>query len=398
MDNWLKNRLSPVKIDTPRWQEFAEAIEQFWEENFDPDSEWLVSLRSIYETDLTGQLLIQSKKGEYFEDDIPSENIPLAVQQKELELCQKGTIFPFQNTLLRLGLTAEWVPLYAERVKAYGTDFKQAGNVPQGWQLDGSWHVDEEAEGKLRAGYFLTSRGILKVSLGDESIAEEIQAIRDRMTQTRPVWIVFDGIVYNIETELEQDHELEASGSLHAESKLPGWADCGLKLDGTWGLGRVIRLDGEWCLGQGWKLGQIWPRGIIVNELDGSKAVDGSWTLSRSFLPHFKISECKIKTDGALRAIDEIPPWRPIGNYFQVTDDMPIGLDGDYQLGRTYEGLWPQVQNVNPITTVYPWDLYDLIDGGSSGDLPLDVAGGLASGDIDTWTPERTLFGGDATV
>gem|GEM_PF-5702128 len=33
-DNWLQNRLSPVKKDTDRWLELARVIETFWQENF----------------------------------------------------------------------------------------------------------------------------------------------------------------------------------------------------------------------------------------------------------------------------------------------------------------------------------------------------------------------------
>jgi hypothetical protein len=387
MENWLQNRLSPVKIDTDRWTELAAAIEEYWEENFDPELAWIVALRSIYEADIEGQRLIQAEKGQYFEDNIPTENIPLAVQQKELELCQKGSCYPFEHTLKRLGLTAEWVAIHANRVSEYGTDFRLADNILEGWRLDGSWVVSDDGTAKLRAGYFLTSRGVLRVELENDSIADEIALIRNRIAQTRPVWIVFDGIVYLVIAELIQNHSMEASGYLRAEAMLSGW-NCGLKLDGTWGLGRAIRLDGQWCLNRGWRVGQTWPRGIIVNKLDGSRALDGTWQLDMVLLPHHKILDCRLETEGLIRIDAEMPLFRS-RNYFQVAADSPVPLDGDYQLGRVF-ARWPDV--TTDAISSFDRDVYF---GGTASELPVDVVycGLLSEGRFAEWV----CFGGSST-
>jgi hypothetical protein len=379
MNDWLKNRLSPVKIDTNRWTELAEAIQELWSENFDDDLARYISLRSIYEANEDDQKWIQAELGKYYEDEIPTLNIPLAVQRRELELSQKGTENPFQYTLARLGLNAEWVPIYAPKTGGiYGDGFVRATEsvvyevvkLDGSHQIDGTWQVgrikrrDLPGEVQTLDGYFLTSRGVIVVSLGDESVSEEVGIIRRRMIQTKPIWIVFDGVVYIVETAIQHDHEMEAVGQLTGTSKLSGF-DCPLKLDGTWGLGRVIRVDGSWavrstphpctsvCLGQT-------HQDKIVNRLEGSWTLDGSKQLMCTLIPHITISLCRISTAGTITGTSEIMAGPSVG--------------GDV------------------IILPYPLAFYDGIFGGSAGALPSDTLDGGDAADL----PEHTAFGGNA--
>ncbi len=91
MADWLKNRLSPVKSETKRWIELAEANEAFWEENSDPGLSYLESLRSIFSATPEGRALILSHLGGYFESDLPDNNIPVAVLARKIELLMKQT-------------------------------------------------------------------------------------------------------------------------------------------------------------------------------------------------------------------------------------------------------------------------------------------------------------------
>jgi len=206
------------------------------------------------------------------------------------------------------------------------------------------------------------------------------------------VWIVFDGIVYRIVADLIQEHSMEAFGRLRVDAVLSGW-NCGLKLDGTWGLGRAIRLDGQWCLNRGWRVGQTWPRGIIVNKLDSSRALDGTWQLDMVLLPHHKILDCRLETQGLIRIDAEMSLLRS-RNYFQVAADSPVPLDGDYQLGRVCI-QWPDV--TTDAVSSFDRDVYF---GGTASELPTDVVycGALFSAD-DVIYPELfriILLGGSA--
>lgn len=114
MIDWLKKRLSPVKKDSSRWKELAEAIQEFWAENFDPDYDVLAGLRSIYTADATNQRRIVAEMGHYFEDGISDENLPVSVAMRKMELHQKETNVPLVRSMSRIGFVAEWAPLYAQ--------------------------------------------------------------------------------------------------------------------------------------------------------------------------------------------------------------------------------------------------------------------------------------------
>jgi hypothetical protein len=198
MIDWLKKRLSPVKSDTPRWQHFAEALQEFWEENFDPEIERLRNLRSLYTADEAGQRKIVDEMGRYFEDGIPSANIPMTVARQQVELFQKHTITPLENAWRRLGIeNAEWRPLYAHVADTYGDKFYlETDNVLH--YLDGTWTLDQDPPIFLTQGSYMTCRGVIEIDLDLLEDFEGMDLLRRRVNQVKPLHIVFDGIRYRI--------------------------------------------------------------------------------------------------------------------------------------------------------------------------------------------------------
>lgn len=245
MTGWLQKRLSPVKDATERWVQFAQSIEQFWEENFDPEWQRLINLRSIYTADEAGKARIIADKGPYFEDEIPTVNVPFSVARREFELFQKETMFPLENTCRRLRITADWRPLFALVKDTYGDAFYlETDNVVH--YLDGSWtlggvrnYLDNtwalmddpskrlivDANVWLTQGHYMTSRGIVLVELPSVDDFEDIDILKRRVRQVKPLHIVFDGIRYS--DLLNYTVDTAAGGCLFDQ----------LYLDGTWNLG-----------------------------------------------------------------------------------------------------------------------------------------------------------------
>jgi len=265
MINWLKGRLSPIKRTTDRWTQFAQAIEQYWEENFDPELKRVADLRSIYTADNDGQKRIVAELGEYYESDLPDNNIPISIAQRKLEVLQKNTEVPLIATLRRLGIAAEWKPLYASKGAAYGTEFYMDHDLDSSWStdrdlisLDGSWSVSTYSPQRLSIGVYLTSRGKLKINLTDINNYSALDVFRDRIGGIKPLHIVFDGFYYYLSLEfvLYIKTIAELTRTKYCNIHYP-W--CSLRLDGTWGigvdaqlfnLGSGRQLDGSWFIGE----------------------------------------------------------------------------------------------------------------------------------------------------
>ena len=178
MIDWLVKRLSPVKDKAARWVHLGEAIQEFWEEYFDPKLEELRGLRSIYTANEDGLKKLIAELGEFFEDT----DRPIAVAWRKMELKFKDREFILTSSFSRKfkGLPVDWEPLYAPKGSSYGTEF-----VPEGL-------VDDISD------YFLTSRGILTVNTAD--LTERGYSVKDflddaevRVRRIKPLHIVFDG-------------------------------------------------------------------------------------------------------------------------------------------------------------------------------------------------------------
>ena len=122
MIDWLVKRLSPVKDKAARWVHLGEAIQEFWEEYFDPKLEELRGLRSIYTANEDGLKKLIAELGEFFEDT----DKPIAVAWRKLELKFKDREFILTSSFSRKfkGLPVDWEPLYAPKALPYGTEFR----------------------------------------------------------------------------------------------------------------------------------------------------------------------------------------------------------------------------------------------------------------------------------
>jgi len=267
MIDWLKKRLSGSQKESDRYIELAEAIQEFWEGHFDPEIEKIINLRSIYAADIEGQKEIVSELGGYYEYDLPDKNIPISVAFRKLELLQKDTEIPLVAPLKRLGVDAEWKPLYARRGEAYGTAFYTTDEIEPAWldgsvlPLDGSWQVSATTPWELADGVFLTSRGRLNVNLATLSSQSLLDTVRDRIQDIKPLHIVFEGFSYHVAFEVFVSFRTETESILEASTYTRALY-CANPLDGSWKLGRSalnISVDGTWQLSGDVAVGQVIP-------------------------------------------------------------------------------------------------------------------------------------------
>jgi hypothetical protein len=280
MIDWLKKRLSPVKKDSLRWKDLAEAIQEYWAENFDPQFDVLANLRSIYTADLTNQKRIVVEMGHYFEDGISDENIPVSVATRKMELHQKETNVPLVRAMSRIGFVAEWAPLYAPRGEIYGTAFYAEDELEAAGlnidaeviRLDGEWHIGEAPAVHLASdGVYLTSRAKMVLELSSGRAPGMIDVARRRIMQIKPLHIVFGGFKYRIwlVTTAIPTHEMHLRMAKEVDQHYP-W--CTPKLTGLWKIGTNItvphrHLNGDWKLNGGVSLGSYLVPGIVHQKL-----------------------------------------------------------------------------------------------------------------------------------
>lgn len=314
MIDWLKKRLSPVKKDSPRWKELAEAIQDFWAESFDPDYDVLAGLRSIYTADVANQRRIAVEMGHYFEDGIADENIPISVAVRKMELHQKETNVPLERSMSRLGFAAEWAPLYAPRGEVYGTAFYTEDELEMAGlhldaevtHLDGSWHIGASSALNLTSdGVYLTSRAKMVLDLSSGRAPTLVDVARRRIMQIKPLHIVFDGFKYRIWVEALAipTHEIHLRMMKEVGQHYP-WSTP--KLTGLWKIGTNItvphhHLDGSWKL-NGAGLGACLISGIVHKRLlqcsvTGSTAMVKDVERSESYFAD-RLGESLLKLDG----------------------------------------------------------------------------------------------------
>ena len=186
MIDWLKKRLSPVKRDTPRWMQLAEAMQEFWEENFDPDLDRMKRAKSIYTADPVDLQREIGELGDFFQALPKAEDLAIAVAWRKLELLFKDTEFIITSTFSRkfLGLDVVWMPLWAKKTDAYGDAFYPEDEVPD------------------FSDYYLTSRGRLKADIDEMtargiSIDDFVAHVDARMDTIKPLHIIYEKVVYD---------------------------------------------------------------------------------------------------------------------------------------------------------------------------------------------------------
>ncbi len=187
MSDWLKKRLSPVKDSSDRWVELSEALQEYWEEGFDPDIKKLRNAISVFTADEDLLEMRIDELGDYFRYSTgDKEDWPLQILWRRLELEDKESNAIIQRVLRRKfsGLDIEWHPLYASVNVAYGEDLKTKNDIA--------------AYGVNIDDYFLTSRGKVTVEVSawskfDMTLQEFIDAVDYEINRILPTHIVYDG-------------------------------------------------------------------------------------------------------------------------------------------------------------------------------------------------------------
>jgi len=201
--NWLLRRLSPEKDVDPRWTGLATALQSYWEAEFDPLHDALLRLRSVYTATPEDLARKMREKGDYFSPDFPTEyDQPLAVAWRESEVLRKNFEFLFKSVFRRnfANLNVSWIPLYANKRKAYGTDFIAEPDLLP-WQKQ---HV-----------YYETSRGRLSCDLGHihrqgMTKTQFLGLAENLVFRYKPAHIVYDGPIFYINLPIPVD-EVRAS-------------------------------------------------------------------------------------------------------------------------------------------------------------------------------------------
>lgn len=183
MLSWLKKRLAKFRQESDRWQELAEANEELWEQEFYPEFDRAVALRSIYTADEDGQLQIVKELGGYYEQALTEGNRQMAVAMRRIEVLQKETFIPMERVLRRAGFqTSEWAPLYLMDGGTYPDDCLTASELlTMGFDVENPGLVDVA----------LTSRGVIEVDVTDGAV--DLAEIEERVLAVKPLHIVLGG-------------------------------------------------------------------------------------------------------------------------------------------------------------------------------------------------------------
>jgi hypothetical protein len=187
--DWLKKRLSGAQEKSDRYVELSEALQEYWEENFDDQLQDQINARSIYTASKKDLYKRIAELGDRFSADYPTEyDQPLALAWRRYEIKRKDTEFLIKNSFRRNfgNLDVEWVRVWANKKKDYGDDLQYETSLTQ-FERD---HL-----------YFLTSRGVIEANLGhlhalgmakDEFLVAAVKIVH----KSRPAHIVYDGIIF----------------------------------------------------------------------------------------------------------------------------------------------------------------------------------------------------------
>lgn len=239
MINWLQKRLSGSQKKSERYVKLAEALEQYWEENFDPLFQDMVNSRSIYtasEEDLAKKI---AELGDRFTADYPTGyDKPLALAWRRNEIKRKNTSFLLTNSFRRNfeNLEVRWAPLWAAKNLPYGSEFK----------LD-----DELTEVEKNSLYFLTSRGNLFVNVGQiyalKIKKSDFLIYAERIVyKSKPEHIVYDGPVFYL--DLPVDFNMDFTFTAESKRTIALYV-MGYRFDDI--AADIQRLDSEHCIFEG---------------------------------------------------------------------------------------------------------------------------------------------------
>ncbi len=188
MIDWLVKRLSDAQKQSPRYVELAQALQAYWEENWDGDFQTLLDMRSIYTASDSDLKKMIAELGDRFRIELPTEqkDKPLALAWRRNEIQRKDTEFILTSSFRRhfRNLNAAWVPLCANKLLPYGAEF-----VP----------LNELSESEAQ-NYFLTSRGYVMVDMAHMHAMgiQKIEFVTQADTIVRnikPLHIVYEGVI-----------------------------------------------------------------------------------------------------------------------------------------------------------------------------------------------------------
>lgn len=189
--SWLVKRLTPRQKKEPRWVQLAEAIEEFWDQNFEPAISDYENLRSAFTASKDGIDLKLAEAGIKFEAILPISPTGKAVAyaQRGYEIHRKDRKASLEQILQRefRGSVFRWLPLYALPEEEYGERFFT--------------EIEIKEMGLLEDEIYLTSRGkaLINVPSAHQSgltKQEVVDAVARNFDEVRPAHIVYDGVLF----------------------------------------------------------------------------------------------------------------------------------------------------------------------------------------------------------
>lgn len=207
--DWLKNRLTEAKSDSPLWAAFADALQTLWGEVIEGTLTRISDRKSFFTMDPEDMETRISEYGRFF--TITEKNAtrrPLLLTQRLDEVHFKGTGQPLEQTFWReFGeMPVTWEPLYAPvNIEAF----------PYGSIL--VTEEDISASTPLYGDFFLTSRGQILINLNelsarygrmdkDEAVERLLKDFDKIIAPLLPLHIVFDGVTLRLVVEFKPDY------------------------------------------------------------------------------------------------------------------------------------------------------------------------------------------------
>ena len=190
-ENWLIKRLSPKRSENPRWVQMAEAIQEFWDENFEPSIEQYENLRSIFTADEEGIDQRLSELGSKFEVALPilPTSKAVAYAMRGYEIHRKDRRISIEQILQRdfKGAVVRWLPLYAVIGESYGTRFLT--------------DIEASEAGFTDSELYLTNRGKTLVNApaahdSGYSNSDIQDAVDRKLVEIKPLHIVYEGVQF----------------------------------------------------------------------------------------------------------------------------------------------------------------------------------------------------------
>lgn len=217
--NWLRDRLTAAKKNSPMWVELADAIQEVFELQVEPVIDRLRGMNSTFsmtEEDLRKKV---NELGSFFaiSDRVEMEDWPLALMQRQDEIRLKKTDYPMESTINRefAGLKIEWRPLYApmdQNAYPYGSYFATEEQLQYETIPADQW--------------FLTARGVLYLPITEltkafpeaGSVDEQTTLFEETLsrliTPMIPLHIVYDGAQYYMTYTLIEADEVFSFGRI----------------------------------------------------------------------------------------------------------------------------------------------------------------------------------------